>query len=681
MKKILLLIFHIIVFSFSYSQDAKWAKEAYNQYLVDGKKYSSWYGDLHNQYATIRLKEETGKFPNYKKIKSIKEKISKMWDEFTPPFIASKEGIIFYEGNYEKITQLYLELIEMDRYNIKWYNELSQFYIWISYRHIQKGMQEYQLIIDERYLEPLPKLYSEMKKNFEYFNDEVYQKTIKDYYKLGKYENCYAECLEYQTKNQNYFVLGDIISKEDFSQLDNNDLSKLSHKMDNIIFLSLLEYKLGHINKSYERIEELKKQLKSRNFDLTKLVRLGSTYSEFIKVSDLVCYKKNNTYPLTESSFSSYEKNKKFVENKIDFNTPSNIIPINNFSSRVEFLKANHELGLNNNNCFDMFLKSGWNDNNYWVPNYMWPSFSAINTINTPNLFSYLADQKDIQLLLENKYIDNIIDFENINGNLKVYYLADSEHNIIAVIDLPKNASSYNSIQINYYSFKYVFEDSPINKLGNINYQRIKNIEYTKLEQSLMVNLNLPSSMNCDKIVQLKRKEEQVKKDNENARIAEQKRQEQVRISQENSNNVSSNSTCSFEFKKPKLTIAYVDNRTMCCFCNKHYAQYSINESAGSTAAIAYLGEELYLHFKNSNADELHKQQDIERFKKFVAENYSLLASFGVEFSIMSAELMDSGGEKLCSKTPAMNKYVINSKFCSSECEEKCSYSQKCKCQ
>jgi hypothetical protein len=141
-----------------------------------------------------------------------------------------------------------------------------------------------------------------------------------------------------------------------------------------------------------------------------------------------------------------------------------------------------------------------------------------------------------------------------------------------------------------------------------------------------------------------------------------------------------SNSVCSFVFKKPILTITYVDNRTMCCYCNKRYAQYSTSESAASTEAIAYLGEELYLHFKNSNANEQHQQQDLDRFQKFVAENYSILASYGVAFSVKLAEMLDISGERLCSKNRNVKRYNIKSKFCSSECEDRCSYSQNCKC-
>jgi hypothetical protein len=513
----------------SNAQDAKWAKEVYNQYLKNGKNYSVRYENTKEVYRTVRFMEETGKFPNYKKINSLKEKVSILWDKYAR--IYSKQEFDKYEKNYDKIVQLYSELIEQDKFNLEWYYELSEFYIFISL--CENISVPVGLTKNENYLQPLSKLYSTMKTNFDYFRDDVYQKIIKDYYKISKYEECYSECIEYQSKNQNYYALGEEIKSDD---LIKNELSIFHTKLENIVFLSSLEFKLGKINQSYERLENTKATMLSKKFDFSNFLRYNN-YNGFIKLFDLVSYRVNYSHPLSTTLFSSYSKNKKFIDNKIDFDTPSNIIPINNFSSRIQFLKAHKELDLNINNSFDLFLKRGWSDNdmssNFWYPKYMWPSFSAINTINTPELFSYLVDQKDIQLLLENKYIDNIIDFENINGNIKVYYLANREQNVIGVFELPKNAAGFSNIQINYYSFNYVFESSTTYRIGRIDYEVIKNIEYSKLENVKLANLNLPLSLNCDKIAQLKRKEEQEKRDKDNARIAEEKRQEQLRIAEE----------------------------------------------------------------------------------------------------------------------------------------------------
>jgi hypothetical protein len=150
-----------------------------------------------------------------------------------------------------------------------------------------------------------------------------------------------------------------------------------------------------------------------------------------------------------------------------------------------------------------------------------------------------------------------------------------------------------------------------------------------------------------------------------------------------NSNNTNTSqgqsTQCNFVFKKPQLNITYVDNRKMCCYCNKRYAQYSTRNGA-STEAIAYIGEELYLHFQKTNADKTHQDADIQRFQKFVAENYDLLSSMGVAFAVSRAQILEMTGNALCSKNRKVDKYSVDSKFCSAECQDKCSWSENCKC-
>jgi len=86
------------------------------------------------------------------------------------------------------------------------------------------------------------------------------------------------------------------------------------------------------------------------------------------------------------------------------------------------------------------------------------------------------------------------------------------------------------------------------------------------------------------------------------------------------------------------------------------------------------------LHFQKTNADKTHQDADIQRFQKFVAENYDLLSSMGVAFAVSRAQILEMTGNALCSKNRKVDKYSVDSKFCSAECQDKCSWSENCKC-
>jgi hypothetical protein len=141
-----------------------------------------------------------------------------------------------------------------------------------------------------------------------------------------------------------------------------------------------------------------------------------------------------------------------------------------------------------------------------------------------------------------------------------------------------------------------------------------------------------------------------------------------------------SSQNCNFIFKKPQINISYVDNRKKCCYCNARYAEYEVDQYAASTEAIEYIGEELYLHFKKNNFDETHQAADMTRFVEFVASYYNVASSFGVGFAISSAKLRDAFGETLCTKNRQVDKYRVNSKFCSTKCQDNCSWSDNCRC-
>ncbi len=141
-----------------------------------------------------------------------------------------------------------------------------------------------------------------------------------------------------------------------------------------------------------------------------------------------------------------------------------------------------------------------------------------------------------------------------------------------------------------------------------------------------------------------------------------------------------SNSACSFVFKKPILTITYIDNRTMCCYCKKKYAKYEEHSTAKETEEMAFLGEQLYMHYEAINADDNHKTKDRDQFKAFIAKNYNTISAIGIDFMIAWGEMKNMLEGKLVDTNRKVKKYTINSKFCSNECEEKCSYSERCEC-
>jgi hypothetical protein len=706
MKKIILFILNLLFVSFINAQDAKWAKELHNIFLIEGKNYYhpkngnfEYGGDKKyfykggsytpDEYATIKLKEETGKFPNYTKINSLKEDVSKLWNEYSNP-ISSKQGLDFFEKNYNEIVGYYNELLELDKYNLKWYNELVDFHIYISLAGIDEStLKQKQLTKNEKYLEPLNSLFKTMKINFTQFNDAVYTRITGCFYNLGKYQESYDNYIEFKgIKGENFDI--------------NENIEK---NLNSCLILCLLEYKLGLTDKYLNQLNEIKSILLSKKIELNK-------FPNFMKLLELGSYDLYGASPFHPTYFSS--PNNQFKAKKIDFEKIVDLVPINNFSSRILFSTVHNQLSSGIDNCFDSYLKGYTNGGVYFIStDYLWPSFSPLTIENTPNLINYLNQEKYIALLLTNRYIDNIIHFENLGGVTKVFFMANKEHKVIGVFDLPKNSEGFNKIMVNYYTFNHTFHQNqyikieiPHEILGDsryrhsktffhFNYETIKTISYSRVESSMLTELNLPLSISCEKIVQLKLKEEKEQLEKEKIRLAEEQRQEQLRLDEEikknqsatnntaNSNNTNTSqgqsTQCNFVFKKPQLNITYVDNRKMCCYCNKRYAQYSTRNGA-STEAIAYIGEELYLHFQKTNADKAHQDADIQRFQKFVAENYDLLSSMGVAFAVSRAQILEMTGNALCSKNRKVDKYSVDSKFCSAECQDKCSWSENCKC-
>lgn len=144
--------------------------------------------------------------------------------------------------------------------------------------------------------------------------------------------------------------------------------------------------------------------------------------------------------------------------------------------------------------------------------------------------------------------------------------------------------------------------------------------------------------------------------------------------------NTRTEAVCNYKFVKPQLNITYIDNRQKCCYCNKSYAKYKIDSEAKNVKEINYLIEKLYIHFKETKADDIHKEKDSMALQKFIAENYSYLSSIGVSIGLTGAEIMDNKFNKpLANKNLEANKYKIESAFCSLKCEDDCN-DHNCKC-
>jgi uncharacterized protein (TIGR02145 family) len=147
-------------------------------------------------------------------------------------------------------------------------------------------------------------------------------------------------------------------------------------------------------------------------------------------------------------------------------------------------------------------------------------------------------------------------------------------------------------------------------------------------------------------------------------------------------------SSCSYQFSIPKnLKFNYVDNREMCCYCGQRYAKYTNNDISydKKQETVIYIGELLNLHFKSINASEEHKNEDIKRLCRFIGENYNdyyeaqfLCASAGGLFKM--EEIL--GGIPIISSpntTREIDSYRVE-KFCSTKCEDECTYSRNCRC-
>lgn len=151
----------------------------------------------------------------------------------------------------------------------------------------------------------------------------------------------------------------------------------------------------------------------------------------------------------------------------------------------------------------------------------------------------------------------------------------------------------------------------------------------------------------------------------------------------ENATNTSSSQyNCNYYPSKPTgLTYELIDNRKACCYCEKYYAKYSISDYKSDE--VSYLCELLFIHLNKEKVNLLeqntHRDKDFQKLKDFISKNY------GASYSILVAAIPTiptfyafsalSGVKKeIGSKKRILDKYTIESKFCSNECKTKCEY-------
>jgi hypothetical protein len=142
---------------------------------------------------------------------------------------------------------------------------------------------------------------------------------------------------------------------------------------------------------------------------------------------------------------------------------------------------------------------------------------------------------------------------------------------------------------------------------------------------------------------------------------------------------------CTYKFIKPtNLKYNYIDNRKNCCYCRSRYATYSLVSNTVNSEQAIYLAEKLYSHFQSVGADEDHKAQDFSRYKDFMKVTYpgfeNLFLGMVAELSIPMFLFYDMAGKTLGSTVREINKYKVESNFCSPKCKDDCSYSSSCKC-
>ena len=159
------------------------------------------------------------------------------------------------------------------------------------------------------------------------------------------------------------------------------------------------------------------------------------------------------------------------------------------------------------------------------------------------------------------------------------------------------------------------------------------------------------------------------------------------RISTESENSLSIEE-CDYNFSIPNLSFSFIDNRKMCCFCERSLSKYSTVEdftNKKNFSEAEYIQEQLIYHLRINKGDESHVKKDFARYTEFIKDNYGSIAPLVIFSSLLQVPISISFGQMLNSipKEPStfrkINKYNITSKFCTNECASKCSsYGKDC---
>ena len=572
-------LFFIVLFSsISFLQAQKQIEDAkleYKLYLSKTGPYrmredGNYKALKPEEFAVVMYKKETGKFPNLKKQQSIEIDINDLYSKNEPENnLLNKITPV----KFEKISGLFSELIECNQYNFFSYLSAINFY-----------SKLYRVSKDEKYLKQIEPLYIKMKSNFAFkfddlyqinqgFQDDVYQEIIENNFFTSQYEVAYKYCIEYLNTQTQFFK----------PLIENNKCENT----DQLLLIPVLEYKLGRFDDSFKSISRLKDELIVKNVNPFQDLN-------FYYVYNLISFKIQNILTYDNNLFYNYTYGKQgFTEKDIDFVNSKNILPITNLSAKIVYSRLKGESNFKNSgNAFDLFLKESMNSKLIF-----WPVFCPLDLKNTPNLFSFLEGNDDVKLLFELGFLKNIIDIEKINGTTKIYFLEDFDRKIIGTFDIPKNMEGYKKIKITYFYFNFNYvgsddlkfyikktRDRYTRNYSSINVvlgKNIKNLEFSKIDDSACASLQLSNLLTCDKIYEIKIKQEQTRRELENIRLAEEKRQEQLRI-EEDRKQEQRRLAEQKKLEKEKQTIdKNSTSNTNSCSVNVDYNLYVVAESNG----------------------------------------------------------------------------------------------------
>lgn len=626
------------------------------------------------QFPIIAFYEETGNFPDIKKIEKLTEKYNKKYRDSRLRYEVSEMKRQEIMKVFPTLISLHDQILEYNKYDFRLYGIRGQGAFLYDFtraailqnKKYNKSREPENALQDDE-LETIIAYY-------ENICDEFY-KTFGSYKsKSGLLKNYYKENMIRVFKSQIYFynstqrqeranniVLKLVMQHPDLLKpiIDDGQINNGGWTNSDLI-KELIE--LYNATGKFEQSHELLISL----LNDSNIAKKGTFYSNgFNELYNKVSYILKDASSVSAYIFNPQDN---LPLRYGDYSESTELLPIVNLSSQVLYSSVNF-LGENNiNNAFPTFIREGLQNGK------LWPSYSGLTYTNTPTLNKILIQQPDIILLLENSYLPNIIHYQIVSGRTKVYFLADKTKNIVAVFDLPKSASDFKRIPLNYYSMSIPSKSST----GLYGYSA------KKVEASALKDLKLNPFLNCDMVYEIKlekERQEQIARDKklQEERIAMEKLKEEKR-KEEEQKQVDCN--CNFVFTKPKLNITYIDNRMMCCYCKKRYAKhYSSAKSRKDAEELTYLGEILELHYQKVNADDCYKNECLKRYTQFVNDNYGMLAGLtSGMFSKVGVLFQSFFGKTMGSKNRTIDMYSIESNFCSPKCQDDCLYSSNCNC-